>query len=298
MHRIRVGVLRGGPSNDYDSSIKSGAVVISNLSNDKYNVRDIFIDKQGQWHMHGLPTTPHSALNHLDVAFNALQGDYGEDGRVQHILESHGIPFTGTGSFHSNINMNKVHAKDQYWQNEIRTPHYIVLDSIDDIKNISIGILKNFPLPVVVKPAFSNGNYGTSYVSSIHDIEQALNNARKYSDQIIVEEYIIGKDCHCVVIDNYRNEDLYALPAVGDGLSLEDKREIEEIAKRAHEGLGLKHYSSSHFIMHPRAGIYLVNTNSTPKFHNDQLFKESLENVGSSMGHFLDHVLELALTRK
>jgi D-alanine-D-alanine ligase len=62
MHRIRVGVLRGGPSSEYEISLKTGATVLNNLSQEKYNPRDIFIDKEGQWHMHGLPVLPHSTL--------------------------------------------------------------------------------------------------------------------------------------------------------------------------------------------------------------------------------------------
>ncbi len=298
MHRIRVGVLRGGPSLEYETSLKNGAIVISNLPQDKYNVRDIFIDKDGQWHMHGLPVLPHSALSHLDVVFNALHGHYGEDGKVQHILESHAIPFTGTKSFNSVLNINKIHAKEILKNNKIKIPRHIIADSISNIKEIIMKIFRSFPLPVVVKPAFGNGNHGISYVRTFDDLEQAILEAQKYSQNVIVEEYIMGKDCNCVVIDNYRDHDIYALPAIGNGLSLEDKRAIEEIAKRAHSALGLRHYSSSDFILHPKMGIYLVNTNSLPKLHNDQLFKESLENVGSSMPHFLEHVLELALSRK
>lgn len=297
MHRIRVGVLRGGPSHEYESSLKSGAVVISNLPQDKYNVRDIFIDKDGQWHMHGLPVQPHSALTHLDVVFNALHGHYGEDGKIQHILESHAIPFTGTKSFNSILNINKIHFKDILKKNNIRTPKHIIENSIKNIKDTIIKIFRSFPLPVIVKPAFGNGSHGITMVKTFDSLEQAILEAQKYSDNVIIEEYIIGKDCSTVVIDNYRDHDYYALPAIGN-LSIEEKRAVEQIAKSAHEALGLRHYSSSDFIIHPRTGIYLVNTSSLPKLSNDMLFKESLDNVGSNLPHFLDHILELALTRK
>ncbi len=298
MHRIRVGVLRGGPSSEYEISLKTGATVLNNLPQEKYNVRDIFIDKEGQWYMHGLPVLPHSALNHIDVVFNALHGYYGEDGKVQHILESHAIPFTGTKSFYSLINVSKLHAKDILKNNKIKAPRHIIETSIKNIKDTIIKIFRSFPLPVVVKPAFGNNNEGISYVKNFSDLESAIIEAQKYSNNVIIEEYIIGKDCQCVVIDKYRNHDLYALPAMGEGITIEEKRIIEDIAKRAHEALGLRHYSSSDFIIHPKMGIYLVNTNALPKIHDDQLFKESLENVGSSLPHFLDHVLELALSRK
>ena len=121
MHRIRVGVLRGGPSGEYEVSLKTGATVLNNLSQDKYNPREIFIDKNGEWHVYGLPVKPHDALTHIDVVFNALHGSYGEDGKVQHLLEMHGIPFTGSGSFSSALGMNKVLMKEVLVKNIIRT---------------------------------------------------------------------------------------------------------------------------------------------------------------------------------
>jgi D-alanine-D-alanine ligase len=297
MHRIRVGVLRGGPSSEYDISLKTGATVLNNLPQDKYHSRDIFIDKEGQWHMHGLPVLPHSALNHLDVVFNALHGHYGEDGKVQHILETHKIPFTGTKSFNSILNINKIHSKEILKKNNIKTPRHIIENSIKNIKDTIIKIFRSFPLPVIVKPSFGNGSQGISVVKSFDNLEDAIKEAQKYSDDVIIEEYIIGKDCSSVVIDKYRDHDYYALPAVGN-LNIEEKRVVEQIAKSAHEALGLRHYSSSDFIIHPKIGVYLIHTNSLPQLSDEAIFKESLENVGSSLPHFLDHILELALSRK
>src|SRR3989344_1616625 len=85
-YKIRVGVLRGGPSNEYEVSLKSGASVLQNLP-EKYHPRDVFISRDGAWHMDGIVHTPERVLRKIDVVFNAMHGEYGEDGQVQKILE-------------------------------------------------------------------------------------------------------------------------------------------------------------------------------------------------------------------
>jgi len=124
MNRIRVGVLRGGPSSEYEVSLKTGAAVINHIPRDIYDIQDIFISRDGVWHKNGAPIVPHNIFPNLDVVFNALHGQYGEDGKVQHILEMHKIPFTGSGSFSSVLGMNKVLSKSVFEKNKIKTPQY------------------------------------------------------------------------------------------------------------------------------------------------------------------------------
>ena len=81
MERIRVGVLRGGPSSEYDISLKTGGHVLRHLKEDTYIPQDIFISRDGVWHARGFESTPERILKNVDVVFNALHGEYGEDGR-------------------------------------------------------------------------------------------------------------------------------------------------------------------------------------------------------------------------
>ena len=138
MSKIRVGVLRGGPSSEYEVSLNTGAAVLEQLSqaiyNEKYHAHDIFIDKSGTWHMGGIQIEPHDALLRVDVVFNALHGNYGEDGKVQHLLEFHGMPFTGSGSFASAITINKELSKKEYKKAGLKTPLSRLILKGDDIE--------------------------------------------------------------------------------------------------------------------------------------------------------------------
>src|SRR4051812_44959822 len=110
--RTVVGVLRGGPSSEYEISLLSGANVLASIDQEKYEPRDIFIDKDGQWHVHGVGVSPEKALRGIDVAFNVLHGEYGESGDVQKILDVSGTPYTGSDAFSSTIAFNKHATKE------------------------------------------------------------------------------------------------------------------------------------------------------------------------------------------
>ena len=77
-----VGVLRGGPSREHEVSLKTGHAVLTGLPEERFTARDIYIDKDGQWHERGRPTTPNRVLPSIDVAVIALHGEYGEDGEL------------------------------------------------------------------------------------------------------------------------------------------------------------------------------------------------------------------------
>ena len=114
-------MLRGGPSNEYEVSLKTGANIIKSLS-EKYSPVDVFIDKKGVWHINGVAYEPHEVFKKIDVAFNALHGEYGEDGKVQKILDTFSIHYTGSKSLSSAIGMNKALAKNIFKSHGIKTP--------------------------------------------------------------------------------------------------------------------------------------------------------------------------------
>ncbi|MDB5259345.1 MAG: D-alanine--D-alanine ligase [Candidatus Taylorbacteria bacterium] len=231
-HLTRVGVLRGGPSDEYEVSLKSGATVLRHLSPDKYHVIDIFIDRDGLWHIAGMPKEPHDALSQVDIIVNALHGQYGEDGKVQAILDRHGIPYTGSGSLASAIAMNKALTKKVIADHSAAEGHGVkmakhVLISRDDIIDEFIGdvsakalekklldVFKSFALPVVVKPVGSGSSVGVSVVKGFHEFEEAVMKAFESGSNIMIEEFIPGVEGTCAVIDDFRGSEIYALPPI------------------------------------------------------------------------------------
>jgi D-alanine-D-alanine ligase len=325
MHRIRVGVLRGGPSDEYEVSLKTGATILNNLPAEKYAPKEIFIDKNGNWHVEGRPVQPSDALTHIDVVVNALHGHYGEDGKVQHILESLGIPFTGSGSFASAVGMNKLISKDIFRNNKIKTPQHKVIESRDGLTNeLILEIFKSFPLPVIVKPSASGSSVGVTLVKDFKSFESAILKAFEHGNIVMIEEYIPGIEATVGVINDFRDHELYALPPVeirprqeffdydakySDGESgaieivpgnftFEQKVELEDLARRVHQVLGLDHYSRTDFIVSPRRGIYVLEANTLPGLTPTSLMPKSMNAVGVTLPHFLDHIVQLAMRKK
>ncbi|HRH23984.1 MAG TPA: D-alanine--D-alanine ligase [Candidatus Paceibacterota bacterium] len=314
-----VGVLRGGPSKEHEVSLKTGAAILKNLDIGRYTVRDIYIDKQGNWHVHGRPTTPPEALRSVDVVIVGLHGEYGEDGEVQKILERHGIPYTGSNSFASYLAMHKVMAKERARELGVLTPEYRFIQNAEQAEEILADVIRSFHQPVVVKPIRWGSSVGISMVSGYAPLHAAVMQLLSAgAGGVLIEEVIRGREATQGVVQNLRGEKLYALPSIEivppendffsydakySGKSREicpapfSKKEQEELARIArvmHEGLGLRHYSRSDFIISPK-GIYYLETNTLPGMTSESLLPKSLAAVGVSFPDFLSHLVDLSV---
>lgn len=312
--RKKIAVLRGGPSSEYEVSLQTGASVLEHLLNEKYEIFDVTISKNGEWYNKGFKKSPSEILEKTDLVFNAMHGEYGEDGQIQKILDSLNIPYTGSKSIPSAIAMNKVLAKQEFLRAGLKTPISMVLKKDNyDVREI----FNTFPMPAIVKPINLGSSVGVSLVKSGIELEEALKKIFEYADKALVEEYIGGKEITCGVIDGFRGEDLYALMPVeirpkttffdmeakyGDDtericpacLNFSEKKDIQDIAKKVHQSLGLRHYSRTDFILSPRRGIYVLEVNSLPGLTEHSLFPLSLKSVGSDLSEFLEHLITLA----
>lgn len=304
-NKIKVAVLRGGPSLEYDVSLKTGHHVLSLLREtpDLYDPLDIFISKEGDWHRHGIVHEPHRALEDTNVVFNALHGHYGEDGQVQQILASLNIPFTGSNVFGSERSMNKEVAKEIYKQRGLLTPQHEILEE-DYNSDHLIHIFRNYLHPVIVKPSNGRASLGIRLAHTFQELGEAVKHALGYSKKVIVEEFIRGKEGTCGVIENARGESFYALLPVEirkseeicpGNFRPEEQRLIENMAKQAHQALGLRHYSQSDFMITPKGKIYILETNSLPGFTQESLFPKALYATGWRPRDFVDHVIKLAM---
>ena len=319
--KITVGVLRGGPSSEYEVSIKSGDTVLKNLHPSKYTVRDILIDKDGVWHVNGEVKKPEQALRGVDAVFNALHGEYGEDGQVQRVLEHFGVPYTGSGVFGSALAMNKVLAKRRLITEGIKTPHHTVIRADEgDVPKQIHNAFRAITFPVIVKPAALGSSVGISIARDFQGFTDAVGKVLIHSPVVLVEEFVKGREATCGVIDNFRDRETYSLlpveirpPAHKDffdyeakytgisqeicpgNFSPEEMQEIQKLAILAHKALGLRHYSRSDFIVTPNRGIYYLETNTLPGLTSESLLPKSLRAVGTDLPEFLDHVLTCAL---
>ncbi len=305
-HKTRVAVLRGGPSHTYETSLKTGDTVLKHLPH-TYEVIDVFISTEGIWHVHGIEKKPSDALKHIDVAFIALHGEFGEDGKVQRILEHLGIPFTGSKAFESALATHKHHTKELLKKLgiKVKTPvHKLVTKADVELRGLH-ALFRELPHPSVVKPVTGSHKIGVTVVRDFLALTQALEEAFRHSESVIVEELIEGREVACAVIDEFRGEKHYSLLPVDVKLSGHTgvfdettKKALEDTARGVHAHLGLRHYSLSDFIVHPKRGIYFVEVNTLPVLTPEALLPQALRQVGVNLGDFLSHVIALAQAKK
>jgi D-alanine-D-alanine ligase len=321
--RTVVGVLRGGPSSEYEISLQSGANVLEALDTEKYEPRDLFISRDGVWHLRGVEVPAERALRGVDVAFNVIHGGFGEDGRVQRILESFSVPYTGADALASALASNKQHTKDIVARAGVRVAHGLVVEPSSDLEAQAFDIFRSFPHPAVVKPVAGGSSVATTFVENYHALEHGLAEAFKVGPKALIEEFIKGREATVGVVEGFRGQQAYALLPVeiippkkhkifsydakysGETIencpgnfSEKEKNELERLAKLVHEEMGLSHYSRSDFIVAKR-GIYFLEVNSAAGIGmtKESLFPKALAAVGSKVSEFVDHIIELALKR-
>lgn len=322
MIRKKIAVLRGGPSSEYEVSLKSGKSVLRELEND-FDLLDIVVDKSGDWYASGFKKDPQSLIRGIDCVFNAMHGEYGEDGKVQQLLQNLQVPFTGSRSLAAALSMNKVRTKEVYQDLGLKTPIYKVLDRPDTEEGIEFQaslVFQTFPMPLVIKPIDKGSSLGVSVARDFKSLVNTMKSLYTTADKILIEEYIAGKEATLGVIEKLRGNDIYPLlpieirtptqksffdyDAKYSGISEEicpgnfskrESLEMQEMAKLVHKNLGLSHYSRTDFIIHPRRGIYLLETNSLPGLTDESLLPKSLGPLGISYRDFLIHVVDLAM---
>ena len=330
MQKIRVGVLRGGTSSEYDVSLKTGESVLRHLPEHKYFPIDMLITKDGTWHINGMPADLPKVARKVDIVFNALHGEYGEDGQVQRLLENFSIPFTGSGALSSAIGMNKSLSKEIFKKHGLKTAIDLVVPSrrlSEDLKSeydfqfLIFEILGIVPLPMIAKPVSGGSSVGTYIIKDVKDLINAITNLAGTGWDILFEEFISGKEATCGVVNNFRRKELYSLlpveikppekseffdfdakyggesqEIVPGNFTREESSEIQRMAMLAHQALNLRHYSRSDFII-GNDGIYILEVNTLPGLTGESLLPKSLKAVGSNLPEFLDHIITEALKK-
>ena len=316
---LRVGVIRGGIGHEYEVSLRTGSSVLKNLDKHKYQTRDILIDKAGLWHLDGLPIDPHSLAGLIDVSMIALHGEFGEDGQIQNLFDRLQIPYTGSGHLASALGMNKILSKEAVAKAGIKIPVGLEIQKGADSQQSARQTFNKISPPWVVKPVDRGSSVGLYLAKNIDELAEAIEKSFEFSDKVLVEEYIKGREATCGLVEGLRGQELYPLFPIeiirpGGALiwnyndkysgetneicpgnfSEEQKKEIQEMSLAVHRALGLRHYSRTDFIISPR-GIYFLETNTLPGLTDESLLPKALLSAGVRYPEFLDHLITLAL---
>ncbi len=301
---LRIGVLSGGRSAEREISIKTGNAVAGSLKGSGYNVITFDLDENFA-----------ENLKNIDVCFIALHGTYGEDGKVQGALDIFGIPYTGSGVMASALAMDKIKSKALFNYYGLKTPQGITV-KIGEKRDAIRKKLMHIEPPYFIKPNASGSSIGCGIVSGEEELADALNNAFKYDDEVLVEKYIkgreiqfaaaFGKPLGCVEVKP--NDLFYSYDAkytkgkteylVNPDLTKEEYAECESAAVRANEIIGCRGVSRTDIILSREGGAYILELNTLPGLTELSLVPMIAGNKGISFNELVEDIIEDAVLKK
>ncbi|MGG7057786.1 D-alanine--D-alanine ligase [Clostridium tertium] len=299
---MKIGVLMGGISSEREVSLSSGNSMIQHINKKKYEVVPVVIDKKED---------VLEKVKGLDFALLALHGKFGEDGTVQAVLETLGIPYSGCNTLSSSLCMDKDLTKTILKAKGIRTARWINVSSVDEIDYDAI---EKMGYPVFIKPTNGGSSVATFKITNKEDVEAAVIEGLKWDKEVMIEEFIKGDEITCPVFDNelfpvlaikaktdfYDYEQKYsANGAEHYAIDLEPKiyEEVKKMALETYKALKCSVYSRIDMIITEEGVPYVLEVNTLPGMTATSLFPQSAGEKGINYSEFLDMIIEYSLKK-
>ncbi len=330
--RPRVAVAHGGRSAEREISLRSGRSVMAQFDRTRYETVSLVVGSDGRWQLgDGEPRSPGAAAAALraegiDVVFLALHGPGGEDGVVQGLLESEGIPYTGSGVAASALAMDKIATRAVLTAAGIRCAPGVVVDR--SAWRAEPGPLRDaiarLGRPVFVKAANQGSSYGVRRVATADAaaLDAAIEHALGFGPRVVVERAIAGIEATVPVLGNADDGELRVLPPVeirprkadhfdlkekydADGaseicppesLSEEQVRALGRVGLLAHRALGCDGLSRTDVIV-AADGPFVLEVNTLPGLTERSLFPRAAAAAGLPFPELLHELVALALAR-
>ena len=247
-----------------------------------------------------------------DVVFMALHGANGEDGKVQAAFDLFGIPYTGTGYLSSAVAMDKGLTKQFFETHGVPVPKGISL-----MKNQAFVSLEKSGLefPVVVKPCCGGSSVGVFIAGNQEEYEAALQAAFAYEDELIVEEYVKGREFSVGVVDGKAYPIIEIAPIEGfydytnkykagstietcpAELTEEQTRQMQEYAVLGAESLGIEGYCRLDFMMRGDGRMYCLEANTLPGMTPTSLLPQEAQAIGIDYPSLCEELIRLSLKK-
>jgi len=300
MKSKKIGVLFGGLSAEREVSLKSGAAVHRALIAQGYNA--VAIDA-------GRDLADVLKREGVEAVFIALHGRYGEDGCVQGLLELLQIPYTGSGVLASALAMHKRFSKQSFAASGILTAPFCCYRRGETVNVANLP----FGMPLVVKPVQEGSSVGVSIVKEETQLAAALEEAFRYDDEILVEQYIKGQEVQVGILNDTpigaieiipKNEFYDFEAKYSDGMaehifparlepSLYEK--AQQIGLDAHRALGCSGYSRVDLLVTPDGNCYVLEVNTLPGMTALSLLPEiAAKGAGLSFEALVSRIIESA----
>ena len=352
MKKLSVCILFGGMSPEHDVSLRSAESVLNNIDHSKYNVIPMGITREGEWIIFGgddysqLPAG--TWMNHpkndrgaispvrgqgllrfeddcvvrerIDVVFPVMHGENCEDGAIQGLLQLAGIPYVGPHVAASAVSMDKTLTKLVVDQAGVPQAawHLVRRREIKTHMDHVIAVLeKMFRYPMFVKPAGTGSSVGVSKAANREALDKALQEAAKFDEKILVEEFIHGREIEVAVMGNsspvasccgeidsgaefYDYEAKYVTDTstayIPARISEEVEEQVRELAVQVYSAIGCQGLSRvDFFVTYEDNRIVFNEINTLPGFTSISMYPKLFDASGIPYSQLIDELLELAL---
>ena len=297
---MRIAVLMGGPGSERPVSLASGAGVVKALR--RLGAEVEAVDVKG---------ADFEVPQGVDLAFNVIHGTFGEDGQLQRILEGRGVRYTGEGILGSELAIDKIATKRRLQERGVATAPFEVLKG-NEKPSLSV--------PFVLKAPKEGSSVGVYIVHNEAEVDARLDDVRKYSDEVLVEAYVNGRELTVGILGdvalpiveikpkqdfyNFENKYPFLNPQAAGAdhfcpahLSKESAKKVQELALAAHRALDLEVYSRVDVLLDEKNGPVVLEINTIPGMTEVSLLPEAAAAMGISYEQLCAKVIELSLMR-
>lgn len=295
-----IALLMGGPGSEREVSLTSGKAVLEALQQEGFtHVTPVVVDAE-------CPDIPEGT----ELCFNMIHGTYGEDGGLQRYLEEKGIPYTGAGSAASRACFDKLLSKKAFIEHHVPTPV---------CETVRVGQMPTLPVPCVIKPPCEGSSVGVKIVRKAADLPAAMEEAGAFSHELLVEEYIEGKELTVAILNgtalpvihiapregfyDYKNKYPALTGGVGSDyicpadISEEETKAVQEAALAAYQALNVEVYGRVDVLLTSDGKPYVLEINTIPGMTSASLFPKAAKAVGISFGELCKRIAEISLNQ-
>ena len=327
---MKIVVLKGGSSSEREISLKSAEKIAQAYRRNGHEVieldtvlpfsqieEDIEVtsDHLEKGSKNLVKLLQHDMVEDCDFVFNALHGGIGEDGRVQALLDMMQLHYNGSGYESSGISMDKVVSKLLFQQNQVPTPDWLhfYLEQNSSLQAIVDEIKTKFDFPVIVKPSNEGSTVGLHLVEDSDSLAEAIQESRQYGHNILVEEFIEGRELTVGYLNDkplpvleikpkhkiydYKCKYTKGMSSYQVPAKLEPAlaNRIQELAMKAYQALKCRGYARIDLRLDNDATPYFLEMNTLPGMTDTSLVPKAAQAAGIEFDELLEKIMQAGM---